>query len=606
VLGEIFQTLAGGKKKEWVQTDKGPVATYRDLQPGEMARGILAAAITGLASGYDPANRGKGPAMASAFSAGFRGEEESREKQAGTEKQEAQQMFTNKNLSEELALKKAANARAQQESILNMQHTQAQINDMLTRASQEKVLFSEGQQDRLKKQMDDWDEKTNTGYQEIPHPEKPGETFGFVTAQQAQDALKKYPQLILRPGDFNTIVLLNPATGKWTPLIKPKDYDEKVEVRFAKMKPDGTPEIDKNGDYVPSGYRGPDGEIMQPQKMTGREYAALIHDNVVTMKESAEAKKYLADAQKAEFEMHKEKDLMEASNRMYAAGNDPWKVNTDTLLPYMNEQDRVHLHTAAALDASRYQTALNNDRQRLQSLPPDSEDANQIRADLVEEQAGLDKATQLMKNLSGRIDRSRALAKSFAEDHMNESGAINESEAKKAFEDKVKINAKTAGYSSQEIDNARAYLQKMIDDSKTTAAKKKAATTTPLEAKPPAPGLQMSDVDAMSLGIGTGMGGFVYNVPGMKGIEVKKAVDDLNTMNSPGQRAAYINKLNAPEEAKAMLRKASSATEAVPVPRKVMMLDTDGKPGTVDEKDVDMYLKQGFSIPPAGYKPQAQ
>src|SRR5208337_1378102 len=36
VLGEIFQTLAGGKKKVWQQTDKGPVATYQDLKPGEM------------------------------------------------------------------------------------------------------------------------------------------------------------------------------------------------------------------------------------------------------------------------------------------------------------------------------------------------------------------------------------------------------------------------------------------------------------------------------------------------------------------------------------------------------------------------------------------
>ena len=97
-LGEIFQTLAGGKKKVWQQTDKGPVATYEDLKPGEMARGILAAALSGLAGGYDPARRGKGPAMAAAFSGGFKANEERVEKQEAGKAEEAQKQFQNRTL----------------------------------------------------------------------------------------------------------------------------------------------------------------------------------------------------------------------------------------------------------------------------------------------------------------------------------------------------------------------------------------------------------------------------------------------------------------------------------------------------------------------------
>src|SRR5208282_389560 len=106
VLGDIFQTIAGGKKVVYTQGPDGPVKTYQDLKPGEMARGILAAAITGLASGYDPANRGKGPAMSSAFAGGFKGEQEQRDKQAGQQEKEAQQTFANKNASDEMLMKK--------------------------------------------------------------------------------------------------------------------------------------------------------------------------------------------------------------------------------------------------------------------------------------------------------------------------------------------------------------------------------------------------------------------------------------------------------------------------------------------------------------------
>src|SRR6267143_5427902 len=78
LLMSAFQDLAGGKKTTYRQTENGPVPVKENLQPGEMARSILAAALTGLAGGFK-AGRGKG--AAGAFSAGFEAEEAAKTKQ---------------------------------------------------------------------------------------------------------------------------------------------------------------------------------------------------------------------------------------------------------------------------------------------------------------------------------------------------------------------------------------------------------------------------------------------------------------------------------------------------------------------------------------------
>ncbi len=114
MLASIFQDLAGGKKTIWRQTENGPVPVKENLQPGEMARGILAAALTGLAAGY----KYRGPnAPAKAFSAGAEGEDTRRETQAAQAKTQAQDEFRNKNVADEMTLRKMQNARDQQRSI---------------------------------------------------------------------------------------------------------------------------------------------------------------------------------------------------------------------------------------------------------------------------------------------------------------------------------------------------------------------------------------------------------------------------------------------------------------------------------------------------------
>src|SRR5579863_9090475 len=115
VLASVFQDIAGGKKTTWRQTDQGPVAVKENLQPGEIARNILAAALTGLAGGYSPAVRGKGAGAAAA--AGFEANDQRVEQQKKQAQDQAQEQFKNKNVADEVTLRKAANAREQQHSI---------------------------------------------------------------------------------------------------------------------------------------------------------------------------------------------------------------------------------------------------------------------------------------------------------------------------------------------------------------------------------------------------------------------------------------------------------------------------------------------------------
>src|SRR5260370_911567 len=49
MLASIFQDLAGGQRTTYRQTESGPVPVKENLSGHDIARGILAAALTGLA-----------------------------------------------------------------------------------------------------------------------------------------------------------------------------------------------------------------------------------------------------------------------------------------------------------------------------------------------------------------------------------------------------------------------------------------------------------------------------------------------------------------------------------------------------------------------------
>jgi len=275
ILGEIFQTLAGGKKKEWVQTEKGPVAQYRDLAPGEMARGILAAAITGLAGGYDPANRGHGPAMAAAFSGGFKAEKERVEKQDEKSEKEAQEQFHNEGIAEERALQLHRDAREQMKSIADA--TAAYQKEQIDR-----IQIAKGDYDVQKAAREDahgrqlqqmeWEDHMNHDVL-IKNPNT--ESGWFHSADEANAFAQSNPNQAIRPGKFDTVIVTNPFTKDVGIFRKPWNFDTKqwfgVEMEadgITPKKKDGQMIIDKAHPYLDDAGK----PILPPSQMSEREF----------------------------------------------------------------------------------------------------------------------------------------------------------------------------------------------------------------------------------------------------------------------------------------------------------------------------------------------
>ncbi|MGA7833672.1 MAG: hypothetical protein WCA31_00515, partial [Acidimicrobiales bacterium] len=285
VLGEIFQTLAGGKKIVYTQGPNGPVKTYQDLKPGEMARGILAAAITGLASGYDPANRGKGPAMSSAFASGYKGEDQERKGLEAQKEQEAQQQFTNQGIAEERKLRLQKAAQDQQESATRMAESTAHTKIMVDEAAEHKELFTETRNQHNLDQINQNDADRNSM---TVLRDGLGRPRTFATWEEAHEALLKDPNQLLHPGEYDTKIDMDPISSMYTVYEKPKGYDTKETERFAKLDKDGNPERDKDGNYIPNGQKGPDGQVMSPTPMTGARYDQWVRDTNKAKYENAD------------------------------------------------------------------------------------------------------------------------------------------------------------------------------------------------------------------------------------------------------------------------------------------------------------------------------
>ena len=585
ILGEIFQTLAGGKKKEWVVPADGgaPVATYRDLKPGEMARGILAAAITGLAGGYDPANRGKGPAMASAFAGGFKANEQRVEKKQGQEEKEAQEQFKNQNISEEMAFRKQKNARDQQESLLNMAKTQHEINGMIDRSSREKIIFTQEQQEYLNKQFAEIDRLKDLSFKPIPDPNNPGQNYGFKTHQEAMDAARKDPNVLLRPGDYDTRAPFDPTTGMYVPMVQEIGFKDKVDMRFAERDAKGNVKKDKNGDPIPDGQRGLDGEVLKPRLMKGSDYES--YKNEIADYNEKLSKTRLGNAQAAELheKQQMQKDVKHLGELMYASGNDPWAVDPKTLLPYMNDGQRSQLaSTSAALNATSY-----NDISKINTALQTASDPTVI-ATLHQE---LDEAIQINHNsqatlnlMKGRLNKSQALAKAFVTTHVDTNGKVDEKAALEDFDKQTKDPKKMTYYNGTEVANAREYLRKQIAE-----ANKSAETAAAQE-----------QTEKQDYGTVAGSNQLV-NTP----LKLDAA---KTTMQNSIKSGMSIEAIQADIRGNAALgkddKKALFSALPKPVPGKVMLYNTQtGEISFVDPKDVGTATGTGTSNAVVGEKP---
>src|SRR5208282_2787823 len=345
VLGEIFQTIAGGKQKVWEQTPNGPVATYKDLAPGQIARGILAAAITGLASGYDPANRGKGPAMSSAFASGFKGEQEQRDKQATQQKQEAQETFTNKNASDELLMKKQRFAAEQQQSILDYNKTKQMMDQSAVRAKQEGIVFDQGQRAYFDAQDAKYTGEIAKGGKPIDDPKNPGQPLVFWDSKTAQQYANEHGKELVAPGEFDTKVMLRPD-GAFVVMKTPLAAKEKIEWRFAQMDPKNpTQPLMKNGQVVPSGEKDQSGNVIPPTRMSGEDYGNKIAELDAHKKSAASAADLLSQAQERRAIAAKDAQYTVAQDQLSKAGNDPNAVDVSTGAPIVSDKNRGMLVT---------------------------------------------------------------------------------------------------------------------------------------------------------------------------------------------------------------------------------------------------------------------
>src|SRR5258708_6566886 len=170
ILLSAFQDLAGGKKTTWRSSPDGPVAVKENLQPGEMARNILAAALTGLAGGFKTRG-GPGGNKAQAFTAGFEAEEAAKTKQETDKKQNAQQEFQNKNVADEMTLRKAANARDQQRSIDLAQEHAMHMDQARQNLEQGKFEFAQRTTEFEQRQADRMNLLSTLGAKPIIYPD---------------------------------------------------------------------------------------------------------------------------------------------------------------------------------------------------------------------------------------------------------------------------------------------------------------------------------------------------------------------------------------------------------------------------------------------------
>jgi hypothetical protein len=263
MLASIFQDLAGGKKTTWRQTDNGPVAVKENLKPGEMAQSILSAALVGLAGGLKT-HGGPGGNKGQAFAAGFDAEEAQREKQADQKKQAAQQEFQNKNVADEMTLRKAANARDQQRSIDLAQEHVLHMDQARQQLEQGKFEFAERTTQFEQQQADRMNLLRTLGAKPITYPDgKPVEEFN--SPEEAAAWANKNSTLAIGPGKYNTVFEVDPVTNRYVIMQKPLGWDDPQFLGVKKDPKTNLPIKDKDGQMIPDGtFKGTNGKTEVP------------------------------------------------------------------------------------------------------------------------------------------------------------------------------------------------------------------------------------------------------------------------------------------------------------------------------------------------------
>lgn len=281
MIGKIFQSIAGGQKTVYDQTPQGPVPRKVDLQPGEVARTIVASAFSLIAAGAAGA---QGHNIPHDITIG--GMREDRDEQV---RRQAQEQFQNKQAADraqreqnadvraadELTLSKARDLREQQDDIrkgiefnFNQKREAFQLSHDQWQASLEQV-----------KALNDWELLAQTdrgnGVKQamiggVPTPE-------FHSQGEMQDYITKNINALQDKAHVLSYRWkLNPDGTMTGTLVEEPRPDGPTPVGY-KLGKDGQPLIDANGQRIPDGsIKGPDGKptgFMAPNFTAGQQIA---------------------------------------------------------------------------------------------------------------------------------------------------------------------------------------------------------------------------------------------------------------------------------------------------------------------------------------------
>lgn len=310
LIGKVFQTIAGGQTKDYVQTDKGPVPVKRNLKPGEMARNILGAAFSMFAAGLggmNAAREGRQYVQNPATSVGavIHGPEEQRQA-------EAEKQFQNNQAADQMTLLKHRDAMEQQRSIQEaVQAEDAHQAAVQARVNGQRDMDEKAYDDMVKQQKDFNTALAMPGAQIVKDTN--GQELSFLSPREAQAYAIKHPEILhgSTNGDskFGTVMVKNPATGQYQIVDYPADRHDIGIANFGQKKDrDGNPVWNKDGSPVP------DGTVLDPktkkptvltQTVTPDQARAIAVQNIQLadvqsqMKDrEAQAEKYRADARK--------------------------------------------------------------------------------------------------------------------------------------------------------------------------------------------------------------------------------------------------------------------------------------------------------------------
>lgn len=346
MIGKIFETIAGGPKTEFAQTPNGPVAVRAHQKPGEMARHILGAAFSLMASGLTGMNdaREHRPVELnpSTTIGGLRRSE------TDDARRQAQLEFENKNTADSMTLQKNRDAIEQQKSIQDavLFQEQHQLNQQKIDAGNFNALNDQYALDS--KMAADYQNSLNMPGAEVMKGSD-GNELNFADTREAQAYANAHPEVLHgRKSDnamFGTVIRKNPVTGAWQIIDYPSDRHDQVITNFGqKVDVHGEPIFDKAGNPVP------DGTVIDPKTkkptvvttpITPQQASEIRKNNLATANYTSEIDDRAAQARQRDSEVKKNQALSDAMDIYEAGGLTKMTPRQRLLVAKLYYQDRT-------------------------------------------------------------------------------------------------------------------------------------------------------------------------------------------------------------------------------------------------------------------------